>query len=936
MIKKLHVLIVEDLPSDTELAQRELKTVLENFSVQEVDTEEGFLQAMDTFKPDLIISDYSMPSFDGLSALKHKQEKAPFIPFIILTGSMNEDTAVECMKAGADDYVIKEHIKRLGPAVISALEKKKIERERIRAVAALQEERDNAKKYLDIAEVLFVARNIKGEVTLINRKGSTILGYEKDEIIGKNWFDNFLPKSIREKARALFSRLMAGDIQLIEYCENPIVTKDGEERLIAWHNSILKNDEGNIIGTLSSGEDITERKRAEEALMSHLDQTRKLRDMVEKLNRADSLEDAYSVTIQSILTVIKADRASILLVDAVGRVRFKAWEGLSQEYRMVTEGHFPWEISDLKAQPICISDIMKADLPEELRATILKDGIHACAFIPLIGKNQLLGKFMMYHNQIHTYESDEINIAKVIAANLSTVIERIQSQAALIESETKFRTVFEGSRAAIYISSVEGDFVDFNPFMEQMLGYRREELFSIPLIELSVNKDDRIQLQRLIKSQGFVKDYELQFIKKDGALIDCLETTTAHRDGDGNIIGYQGIIRDISERNRERKKLERALEEAKQGERVKSLFMANMSHEIRTPLNAILGFIELIEGSTRHLLPDAEKEFFDVVRKSGNRLMQTVHEILDISQIEAGTYQMNPEIFDLCRLIEDIVKECKLQAYNKGLKLEYQCDGTSAFIQADHWGLAQAIRNITENAIKYTEQGRVTVSLQQEAKCFILSIRDTGIGIAKEYLDDLFEVFSQESEGYTKKYQGIGLGMAITKRYLDLNQVKIEVESTKGVGTTFILTFKPVKKHISEKQVKKGIIDDLSITEKADKPLVLLVEDDPDSQKLIEYFLKEKYELCFAISVEEAKQLLKKYKIDLILLDLSLPGKEDGLDLVRWMRKTKTWKKTPAIATTVHAFTSDREKCLAAGCNDYISKPIIRKKLNEKIRKVLE
>jgi CheY-like chemotaxis protein len=199
-------------------------------------------------------------------------------------------------------------------------------------------------------------------------------------------------------------------------------------------------------------------------------------------------------------------------------------------------------------------------------------------------------------------------------------------------------------------------------------------------------------------------------------------------------------------------------------------------------------------------------------------------------------------------------------------------------------------------------------------------------------MEDLYNAFSQESEGYTKKYQGIGLGMAITKRHLDLNNVDIDVKSTKGVGTTFTLTFKPEKKPLhKKKQIKQKEVKDKPTAEVVDKSLILLVEDDTSSQKLTEFFLKKQYNICFAVSVDEAQQQLKKYPVDLILLDLSLIGNEDGLDLVRWMRKSKTWKKTPVIATTAHAFTTDQNNCIAAGCNDYLPKPIKREKLLEKI-----
>ena len=425
--------------------------------------------------------------------------------------------------------------------------------------------------------------------------------------------------------------------------------------------------------------------------------------------------------------------------------------------------------------------------------------------------------------------------------------------------------------------------------------------------------------------------YIFKALRRDGQKRD-MEVSVTTIDWQGKPATL-GIVSDVTERIQNQMKLEKALHKAQEGEKVKSLFLANMSHEIRTPLNAILGFTDLLATSTNHLISEEEKGFFDTIKSSGNRLMETVHEILDISQIEAGTYDLRMIQLDLVALVSDLVNGVKPVADKKGLKIEYISEVDSAFITADQYGISQAICNIIDNAIKYTERGEITVLLKKSSKQYVLSIKDTGIGISEEYLANLFEAFSQESEGYTKKYQGIGLGMAIAKLHLDMNQVDMDVKSTKGVGTTFSLTFKPVKKKPlhKKKQIKQIETEDKPTAETVDKSLILLVENDPGSQKLVEFFLKEKYDLCFAVSVGEAKEQLKKYPVDLVLLDLSLVGNEDGLGLVRWMRKSENWKKTPVIATTAHAFTTDQNNCLAAGCNDYLSKPIKREKLLEKI-----
>ncbi|NOX86303.1 MAG: PAS domain-containing protein [Chlorobi bacterium] len=406
-------------------------------------------------------------------------------------------------------------------------------------------------------------------------------------------------------------------------------------------------------------------------------------------------------------------------------------------------------------------------------------------------------------------------------------------------------------------------------------------------------------------------------------------------DDSGTPIRSIGTVQDITERVKSRKKIEEALEKARQGERVKTLFLANMSHEIRTPLNGILGFLELIEGYTRPLLEEDKHEFFDQVRTNGDRLMRTVSEILEISQLEAGTYKTNIGDINLVNLGEMVIKKFRTPAEQKGLELDYVTDLENAPIRADEQGIYQALSNLIDNAVKYTENGKVILSLKQQTNAFVFTIRDTGIGISPEYLKRMYAVFSQESEGYTKKYQGIGLGMAIAKRHLDMNGAKLKVESKKSVGTTFTLTFQSAEKKRDDQKDIHGHSSVKVALKPGEKHRILVVEDELSSQKLIVAFLKEDYDVSIAVSVQEAKQQLKEHRVHLVLLDLSLEGRENGLDLVNWMRKTKTWKRIPVIATTAHALPTDRENCMKAGCNDYSSKPLKRKNLLKKIRSYL-
>ncbi|NOQ22511.1 MAG: PAS domain S-box protein [Candidatus Aegiribacteria sp.] len=276
MKKILRVLIVEDVLSDAELAERELKTVLENYTVQVVDTEEGFHRALEAFKPDLIISDYTLPLFDAISALRIKQRKCPLTPFVILTGSMNEDIAVDCMREGADDYVIKQHIKRLGQAVLKALEKKNVELESRRTLRELQESEEKFRGVCSAAQNAIIMIDNNGNISLWNPAAEKMFGYTEDEAIGKELHRYIAPNRYYDaysKGFAGFQKTGRG-AAVGKTLELTALKKDGTEFPVELSMSATKlKGKWNAIGIIS---DITRRRHAEaeqKRLISAIDQT---------------------------------------------------------------------------------------------------------------------------------------------------------------------------------------------------------------------------------------------------------------------------------------------------------------------------------------------------------------------------------------------------------------------------------------------------------------------------------------------------------------------------------------------------------------------------------------------------------------------------------------------------------------------------------------
>jgi len=285
-------------------------------------------------------------------------------------------------------------------------------------------------------------------------------------------------------------------------------------------------------------------------------------------------------------------------------------------------------------------------------------------------------------------------------------------------------------------------------------------------------------------------DFEEPIVKADGKPGWVLTNKIPICNLDGEVIGLVGIGLDVTEAKKAHGELVAAKEAAEQASRLKDYFIANLSHEIRTPLNAIIGFTELLKEEVSGYLPDAGEQYFPVITSAGLRLMRTIDLILNLSRLQSGMYSIRQEEVDLDRIIHNLVKECSLVASKKGVTLEYLRDTDLTLLETDEYCVTQSISNLIDNALKYTDRGRVNIRLYQENKgSVIVEVKDTGIGISDEYLKKIFEPFTQEDNSFTRSYEGIGLGLAISKQLLEAVGGRIDVTSVKNQGSTFTIEF---------------------------------------------------------------------------------------------------------------------------------------------------
>ncbi len=503
------------------------------------------------------------------------------------------------------------------------------------------------------------------------------------------------------------------------------------------------------------------------------------------------------------------------------------------------------------------------------------------------------------------------------------------SNLSLRESRARFQYLFESAMDSILILDGDRNIIDVNPVTGTMFGYSREELTGEEFCFLfHTDALENCEKQMRIVEMELRNRFEFHGIKKDGSdlYLDC-SMVFLRGDRQGNSAFFI-TCSDITERKETEVKLKCAKEDAEKANKSKSEFLANMSHEIRTPMTAILGFSELLATSD---LNRKQAEYIDIIKNSGESLLYLIDEILDFSKIEAGKVIIDRRNFDLDNLLENIRDTTKVWIKDKNVELIIKKgDGVPQFLNGDPERLRQILRNLLNNAVKFTEEGeiRLTVKLRKELAPWVslsFIVSDTGIGISPDDTDKLFKSFSQIDSALSRKYEGTGLGLAITSKLVEMMGGLLDVESEEGKGTTFLFTVNfggasCADEEYSHRKPSGELMNDLSDYS------VLVVEDNSVNRMLFDYTLKrEGFNVSTVVNGEEALEILNEQKFDLILMDIQMPGK-DGVEVTREIRETSN-KNIPVIALTANAMKGDREKYINLGLDDYLSKPIKKRVL---------
>lgn len=741
-----------------------------------------------------------------------------------------------------------------------------------------KEKNENELKYQTLVENMnegVLIFNSDDVIQFVNKKFKEIINKTEDEnLIGLPVTQLFPPK-YKSKMSLYNIRTTKGKSSKFEF---QIATGTAEKKWISVNISPMYGKDGVVIGSIGLYSDTTERKLYEETINS----------IARFSDENPNPVMRFSHHGQILMYVNKAGSNFIKYLDK------KSNENVKEQ----------WENKLNKTFDSGITNIVEIEI---------ENTIYMCTLVPIIAEEY-----------INVYASDITAIRKAQdeIKRLSYILNKTNNAITIANINGRIEWVNEG-------------FVELTQYtINDVLGTSAEMLRKENTSGLS--KDSKY-FKKVIQQKKPVH-YEARNIKKDGTPYWVYTTLSPIVNDSGDVIKVVSIDSDITKIKEAEQQLIKAKNLAEDSARSKENFLANMSHEIRTPMNAIMGMVQLL-NKTR--LSKTQREYITSINYAGDNLIGIINDILDISKIESKKIELEQIDFNLHKVISELQKTYIYRAQEQSIDLFIEIDDNiPRGLKGDPLRLNQVLTNLVGNAIKFTEKGSVTIKAellrQRTDKSLVrLAVSDTGIGISAKNIDKIFKPFTQADSNTTRKYGGSGLGLTIVKHIVELYKSKLNIISAPKKGTTFEfdIWFNHASKESSKKKTVKSNGDSTQMRKMLNQKKVLLVEDNELNQMVATSFLKN---LGLKIDVVENGKLavdkLTDSNYDLVLMDIQMP-EMDGYQATKHIRTKLNNDNTdvPILAMTAHAFKGEFEKCINAGMNDYISKPIKKDLLIEKI-----
>lgn len=691
--------------------------------------------------------------------------------------------------------------------VSNALHRMALEAERACTEAARQAEHARAQTYLDVAGVMLVVLDRQGRVQLINKHGCAILGYDEAEILGQDWFAHFLPERDRDAVRAVFDQIIAGQIESAAYFDNYVLTRSGEERLIGWHNTTLRDAAGQIMGTLSSGEDITDRQRAQDAEREQREVAEALGEVAALLNSTLDFDAVIERIITSLGRVLPYDAANLMVIEG-DRVRVLRHLGYAERGLTAWIENINWPLSDVPnlqhqfqtGQPLAISSVQEHPLwrpiPQAdwigsfVSAPIIQEG-RVVGFLnldkaePGFYTDQHAGRLLAFANQA-AVAMRNARLYDMVQRHAQELEQRVAERtAALRESEARYRAIVEDQTELICRFVADATLTYANGAFCRAFGLHPATVTGKDLMPL-VYPDDRALIAQGIRQLSPDQPWsvlESRAILATGEVRWFQWTCRVILDEQGQFLEYQGVGRDITERRQADDVLRKSLAREMQIGELKSRFVSLVSHEFRNPLAVILMNSDILRRYSDRLSPEQRTRYLDGIRLHVNEMTEMLDDLLLVSQSEAGKLVLKPETMDLVAFSRRIVDEVWTTS-GADRQLDLELPAAECRVLSDPKLFRLIVANLVSNAAKYSQPGGVvSVRLSCDAERIQLVVVDRGIGIPEHDRPRLFETFFRASNVGDRA--GTGLGLALVKQCVEQLGGTIACESQEGVGTTF-------------------------------------------------------------------------------------------------------------------------------------------------------
>jgi PAS domain S-box-containing protein len=758
--------------------------------------------------------------------------------------------------------------------------------------------------------------DVYGNIKDCNHALEKVYAYSKEEVIGKKSI-----KFLTEKSKALFKEkfplLKKG---IAQEGEVEVVTKNGDI-VHLWRKGVPFNDEDdNFNGVVVFDRDITSKKLSEKKLREQKEYLEERFD--EQTSRIQATNNELQTLIKELkktkeknLSILHAIPDLLFILNKDGRFLDYNYDDPNALYAM-PEMFIGKKLSEIL--PKNVADLSFSMIQKTLRTKQLQTFEYE---LDDKGQTVLFEARMVYKN------------ASEVLVIIRDITERKRAVENLHKSEKLLRTFVNSTQEAVIAINSKVEIVIFNPAAEKMFQMSKSEIQAasidsiIPEEYRSKHNEWVSSYFKIGKPDGAMgKTLELKAIRKDGTLFDIeISISPGNLESERIVVA---VIRDITLRKKAEKALLEAKEKAVENDRLKSAFLANMSHEIRTPMNSILGF--------SNLLPEAgtEKErdeYIKIIISNGHLLMNLINDIIDISKIEAGltkAYKTSFRINEEMENIHDLFSvNDKCVSGKVGFILNIPHDLKDETIFTDKTKFNQVLINLVNNALKFTGEGKVEFGFTNEVidgKPMVqFYVKDTGIGITKSDQELIFDRFRQVDVIDRNAYGGTGLGLSICKSFAKLLGGDIKVISEEGKGSTFYF-YLPALQEKKPLTIMQPQVEFSGYSNWKGKK-ILVVEDNDANYMIFNAYLKETgVELFWEKTGEDAVGFCKKNSVDLVLMDIKLPG-IDGYEATRKIRSIG--KTIPIIAQTAYAMDSDRQRSADAGCDDFISKPILKDKL---------